>query len=209
VDALSNLREELSMAEARMAEAAVEPEVYESIEEPPVTPYEESVIKAGLLLMYIGECFEEVDIDSAAAMFDLSDGAADLSEELRGMEFIDDEMEQRLESLFVATARVMKAHHELGAPMAMDVIEAVEAVDAFLTENDIDDDDAITEADESSFARLSGELARKGARDPDALAAWIGRKKHGKEKFAQMAARGRGEDTDDASADGAGEGVEE
>jgi len=193
MDALSNLREELSVAESRFSEAAAEPENYESIEEIPVTPYEESAIKAGLLLMYIGECFEEVDIDSAAAMFDLSDGAADLSEELRGTEFIDEETEQRLESLFIATAHVMKAHHELGAPMAMEVIEAVEVVDGFLAENDIDDDDTITEADESRFARLSGDLASKGAKDPDALAAWIGRKKYGKEKFAKMAASGRGE----------------
>lgn len=34
-------------------------------------------------------------------------------------------------------------------------------------------------------------LAREGARDPEALAAWIGRKKHGKGAFAKLAAKGR------------------
>jgi hypothetical protein len=42
------------------------------------------------------------------------------------------------------------------------------------------------------FNRLSRSLGkRKGVRNPDALAAFIGRKKYGKKKFAQMSARGR------------------
>lgn len=41
------------------------------------------------------------------------------------------------------------------------------------------------------FSRLSGKLKRKGARNPDALAAYIGRKKYGKKKFAKMSAAGR------------------
>jgi hypothetical protein len=41
------------------------------------------------------------------------------------------------------------------------------------------------------FAGLKRSLARKGARNPGALAAWIGRKKHGAKKMAKMAARGR------------------
>jgi hypothetical protein len=36
-------------------------------------------------------------------------------------------------------------------------------------------------------------LAKEGARDPEALAAWIGRKKHGTKAFAQLAAKGRKE----------------
>lgn len=40
------------------------------------------------------------------------------------------------------------------------------------------------------FKALSAELARKGARDPDALAAAIGRKKYGR-KFAKMGAMGK------------------
>ncbi|MFF8290432.1 hypothetical protein ACF068_14555 [Streptomyces sp. NPDC016309] len=35
-------------------------------------------------------------------------------------------------------------------------------------------------------------LAKEGARDPEALAAWIGRKKHGAKAFKQLAAAGRG-----------------
>jgi len=41
------------------------------------------------------------------------------------------------------------------------------------------------------FKKLSRELARGGADNPAALAAWIGRKKYGAEKFAQLNARGR------------------
>lgn len=39
------------------------------------------------------------------------------------------------------------------------------------------------------FKKLTKQLAKKGARDPKALAASIGRKKYGKEKF-QRAAKG-------------------
>lgn len=42
------------------------------------------------------------------------------------------------------------------------------------------------------FQRLTGELRRKKkVRDPKAVAAAIGRKKYGKARMAQMAARGR------------------
>jgi hypothetical protein len=41
------------------------------------------------------------------------------------------------------------------------------------------------------FKTLRGKLARKGVRDPDALAASIGRKSVGKAKFQKLAARGR------------------
>lgn len=41
------------------------------------------------------------------------------------------------------------------------------------------------------FKALSKELAKKGVRDPDALTAEIGRKKHGAEKMAKMAVKGR------------------
>lgn len=40
------------------------------------------------------------------------------------------------------------------------------------------------------FKALSSELARKGAHDPNALAAWIGRKKYAR-KFNRMGAMGR------------------
>ena len=41
------------------------------------------------------------------------------------------------------------------------------------------------------FQELSGELEAKGAEDPDALAAWIGRKKWGAKRMAKMAKAGR------------------
>jgi len=41
------------------------------------------------------------------------------------------------------------------------------------------------------FAKLKSSLAAKGAGDPGALAAWIGRKKYGKGKFKQLAAAAR------------------
>lgn len=42
------------------------------------------------------------------------------------------------------------------------------------------------------FKKLSGQLAAKGASDPGALAAYIGRKKFGASKFAKLAAKNRG-----------------
>lgn len=44
---------------------------------------------------------------------------------------------------------------------------------------------------EGAFDRLAKKLDRKGVDDPKALAATIGRKKYGKEKFQKMAAAGR------------------
>lgn len=41
------------------------------------------------------------------------------------------------------------------------------------------------------FRALSKALAAKGAKDPDALAAWIGRKKLGRKRMAGLAAAGR------------------
>lgn len=41
------------------------------------------------------------------------------------------------------------------------------------------------------FKALKGALAAKGAKSPGGLAAWIGRRKHGKEAFQKMAAEGR------------------
>ena len=41
------------------------------------------------------------------------------------------------------------------------------------------------------FKSLKVKLARKGAKNPSALAASIGRKKYGKKKFQKLAAAGR------------------
>jgi hypothetical protein len=39
--------------------------------------------------------------------------------------------------------------------------------------------------------QLSAKLKKRGARNPDALAAWVGRRKFGKARYQQLAARGR------------------
>jgi len=41
------------------------------------------------------------------------------------------------------------------------------------------------------FRDLSAKLAAKGARSPDGLAAYLGRKKYGEQRFAALAADGR------------------
>ena len=41
------------------------------------------------------------------------------------------------------------------------------------------------------FSNLSKSLAKKGANNPGALAAYIGRKKFGAKKFAKLSAKGR------------------
>jgi hypothetical protein len=41
------------------------------------------------------------------------------------------------------------------------------------------------------FKSLRDRLAKQGARDPDALAASIGRKKHGKTKMAKLSSKGK------------------
>jgi hypothetical protein len=43
----------------------------------------------------------------------------------------------------------------------------------------------------SKFKNLAAELEAKGAKDPNALATWIGRKKYGTKKFAAMGKAGR------------------
>ena len=41
------------------------------------------------------------------------------------------------------------------------------------------------------YKKLVKKLASEGAKDPRALAAYIGRKKYGKAKFQEMAAKGK------------------
>ena len=50
--------------------------------------------------------------------------------------------------------------------------------------------DAVAEA-YMGFAKTTKALASKGAKNPEALAAWIGRRKYGKEKFQAAAAKGK------------------
>jgi len=41
------------------------------------------------------------------------------------------------------------------------------------------------------FKKLVGELEKKGVKKPKALAAYIGRKKYGKDKFQKLATEGK------------------
>jgi len=41
------------------------------------------------------------------------------------------------------------------------------------------------------FKRLKAQLAAKGAENPAALAAWIGRRKYGGKRFQALSAKGR------------------
>lgn len=41
------------------------------------------------------------------------------------------------------------------------------------------------------FKSLANKLARKGAHNPDALSAWIGRKKLGSERMTKLAEKGK------------------
>jgi len=41
------------------------------------------------------------------------------------------------------------------------------------------------------FKSLKKKLAKKGAKSPGALAAWIGRKKYGAKRFSKLSAKGR------------------
>ena len=41
------------------------------------------------------------------------------------------------------------------------------------------------------FKKLVAVLKKRGAKNPKALAAWIGRKKYGKKRFQKMSAKGR------------------
>jgi hypothetical protein len=43
----------------------------------------------------------------------------------------------------------------------------------------------------SKFKKLSSQLAKKGATNPDALAAYIGNKKYGRKKMAKKSVAGR------------------
>lgn len=41
------------------------------------------------------------------------------------------------------------------------------------------------------FKQLTSQLAKRGVKNPKALAAYIGRKKYGKKRFQQLAAKGK------------------
>lgn len=73
------------------------------------------------------------------------------------------------------------------AKMQEDIDVEDSDLDIELTEAEID---AIAEA-YMGMEKTTKALASKGAKNPEALAAWIGRKKYGKEKFQAAAAAGK------------------
>lgn len=64
-------------------------------------------------------------------------------------------------------------------------MRAEQAIDQFLAEK------KAKLGSGTRFKGLAQDLKDKGAKDPAALAAWIGRKKYGKDKFQKLASKGR------------------
>ena len=114
---------------------------------------------------------------------------------------------ERLETMRASVAKSMfateQAEETSEEPIEEELVfeefadEDVAVIIQGLTEEEFNEE--LTEDDEISltekyigFAKLKGQLARKpGVKNPAAVAAAIGRKKYGKEKFQQMAAAGK------------------
>jgi len=99
-----------------------------------------------------------------------------------------DKISARLDTMRQEVAQTMFASQQA-------VVEEEIDLDAeILAEEEVQlSEEEITEIAEKyeGFSKLSGELKAKGAKDPDALAAWIGRKKMGKKAFQAKAAAGK------------------
>ena len=114
---------------------------------------------------------------------------------------------ERLETMRATVAKSMfateQAEETSEEPIEEELVfeefadEDVAVIIQGLTEEEFNEE--LTEDDEISltekyigFAKLKGQLARKpGVKNPAAVAAAIGRKKYGKEKFQKMAAAGK------------------
>jgi len=114
---------------------------------------------------------------------------------------------ERLETMRATVAKSMfateQAEETSEEPIEEELVfeefadEDVAVIIQGLTEEEFNEE--LSEDDEISltekyigFAKLKGQLARKpGVKNPAAVAAAIGRKKYGKEKFQQMAAAGK------------------
>ena len=115
---------------------------------------------------------------------------------------------ERLETMRATVAKSMFATEQVEETPAEETIEEELVFEEFpdedvaviiqtLSEEEFNEE--LTEDDEISltekyigFAKLKGQLARKpGVKNPAAVAAAIGRKKYGKEKFQKMAAAGK------------------
>ena len=119
---------------------------------------------------------------------------------------------ERLETMRASVAKSMFATEDVESEVEQS--EQAEAIEEELVFEEFADEDVaviiqtlseeefneeLSEDDEISltekymgFAKLKGQLARKpGVKNPAAVAAAIGRKKYGKEKFQKMAAAGK------------------
>ena len=115
---------------------------------------------------------------------------------------------ERLETMRATVAKSMFATEQVEETPAEETIEEELVFEEFADEDvaviiqtlseeefneELSEDDEISLTEKYiGFAKLKGQLARKpGVKNPAAVAAAIGRKKYGKEKFQKMAAAGK------------------
>jgi len=90
-----------------------------------LNPHEESAHNAGLLSMYLGEVFEALgDKESAQTMYDLSDVASDLAEDLDRIASSDvsDAQEEKLQRVLAKTVDALKVWEGFGSPTLFQAI---------------------------------------------------------------------------------------
>lgn len=113
---------------------------------------------------------------------------------------------ERLETMRATVAKSMFATEQVEQPEETieeelvfeefadeDVATIIQALSEEEFNEELSEDDEISLTEKYiGFAKLKGQLARKpGVKNPAAVAAAIGRKKYGKEKFQKMAAAGK------------------
>ena len=118
------------------------------------------------------------DVDYAAKMKDTRDFVAKHSVEKHADRVGNDE------TVYKGATKKAKMERHGHEPKPKDVQVYNKTNQATNEETDIDEK-------YQGFEKTERALAAKGAKDPGALAAWIGRKKYGKEKFQKAAAAGK------------------
>jgi len=113
---LSNLREDLNrISESATAESS--------------SAFEDAAYNSGLLAMYLGEMFEAFgDAQSAETMYDASDAAADLAEQLLGKDESDltEEQQEMLGRVLDTMVKALRMYEAMGSPSLTEVLEFVE-----------------------------------------------------------------------------------
>ena len=116
---------------------------------------------------------------------------ATVAKSMFATEDVESEVEQEVEQPEQAEAIEEELVFEEFADEDVAVIIQTLSEEEFNEELSEDDEISLTEK-YIGFAKLKGQLARKpGVKNPAAVAAAIGRKKYGKEKFQKMAAAGK------------------